>query len=138
MPHLQIDLIGSPTVQEDEKPLTGFVSSKATALVYFLATTNRPHSRDYLAELFWEGESEQRRKKNLRDVYRIEDGWRGFVDSRASERRGSSRNVEECREGKGKRRLLFGPEKIDIAKREQRIQDSGGLAVSFKTIPDFK
>ncbi len=68
MPELQIRLFGSPSILQDHEPVTGFVSSKATALVYYLAATNRTHSRDSLAALFWADVPEARAKKNLRDI----------------------------------------------------------------------
>ena len=65
---LQIHLFGNPQLIHNNEPLTGFVSSKAVALVYYLAATNRPQGRDTLAALFWADAPEARAKKNLRDV----------------------------------------------------------------------
>jgi hypothetical protein len=42
---LQITLLGSPGVALDGRPVTGFVSTKAQALVYYLAATGRSHTR---------------------------------------------------------------------------------------------
>ena len=52
-PSLQLKLFGSPQISYQGQPLTGFVSAKVRALLIYLAVTNRPHSRDHLAELFW-------------------------------------------------------------------------------------
>lgn len=68
MHKLQIQLFGSPSLTIANEPVTGFVSSKAVALVYYLAATNRPHGRDSLATLFWADAPDARAKKNLRDV----------------------------------------------------------------------
>ena len=65
---LHITLFGAPTLLIDNKPVTGFVSSKAAALAYYLAATQRPHSRDALAALLWPDAPEEAAKKNLRDV----------------------------------------------------------------------
>jgi predicted ATPase/DNA-binding SARP family transcriptional activator len=61
-------LLGSPTATIDGLPVRGFVSSKATALLYYLAATKRTHSRSSLASLFWPETSEAQALKNLRDV----------------------------------------------------------------------
>jgi len=65
---LHITLFGSPTLTQAGKPITGFVSGKAAALVYYLAATNRVHNRDALAALFWPDAATAVAKKNLRDV----------------------------------------------------------------------
>lgn len=66
--HLQVTLLGSPTVVVNGRLATGFVSSKAQALVYYLAATSQTHSRDTLAGLLWSEVSDERSRKNLRDV----------------------------------------------------------------------
>jgi DNA-binding SARP family transcriptional activator/predicted ATPase/Tfp pilus assembly protein PilF len=65
---LQITLLGSPRVAVDGAPVTGFVSSKAAALLYYLAATGRPHTRETLATLLWPEVADEPAKKNLRDV----------------------------------------------------------------------
>ncbi len=65
---LQITLLGSPSVVVNGRLATGFVSSKAQALVYYLAATRQIHSRDTLAGLLWSEVSDERARKNLRDV----------------------------------------------------------------------
>lgn len=61
-------LLGSPTLSRGGKPLTGFVSSKAAALVYYLAATQRAHNREALAALLWPDAAAAVAKKNLRDI----------------------------------------------------------------------
>ena len=46
---LRVDLLGSPKIMLDDRPVTGFVSSKALALVFYLAATGGAHTRDALA-----------------------------------------------------------------------------------------
>lgn len=65
---LHVTLLGSPTVKVDGETITGFVSSKAAALLYYLAATGRVHTRDALAALLWPDAPEAVAKKNLRDV----------------------------------------------------------------------
>jgi WD40 repeat protein/serine/threonine protein kinase/DNA-binding SARP family transcriptional activator len=65
---LQITLLGSPGVALDGRPVTGFVSTKAQALVYYLAATGRSHTRDALAGLLWSDVPDATARKNLRDV----------------------------------------------------------------------
>jgi DNA-binding SARP family transcriptional activator/predicted ATPase len=65
---LHITLLGSPVVTLDGKPVTGFVSNKAQALVYYLAATGQSHGREMLAGLLWSDVPNSSAKKNLRDV----------------------------------------------------------------------
>ncbi len=65
---LSIMLLGTPTATIDGLPVRGFVSSKSTALLYYLAATKRAHSRSVLASLFWPETGESQALKNLRDV----------------------------------------------------------------------
>jgi predicted ATPase/DNA-binding SARP family transcriptional activator len=50
---LELTLFGSPDVRLHGRPVTGFRSSKAQALLYYLAVTGRPHTRATLAGLLW-------------------------------------------------------------------------------------
>ena len=65
---LQLTVMGSPSLTLDGNEVTGFVSAKAVALVYYLAVTGRSYSRDALAGLLWGDFPDDRAKKNLRDV----------------------------------------------------------------------
>ena len=65
---LYITLLGSPNVTLGDSPVTGFVSTKAQALVYYLAGTGRSHTRDGLAGLLWSDVPDATARKNLRDV----------------------------------------------------------------------
>ena len=65
---LTVCLFGNPSLQVEGEPVTGFVSNKAVALVYYLAATGRSHGRDVLANLLWGDFSESKAKKNLRDA----------------------------------------------------------------------
>lgn len=65
---LHITLLGSPVITLDGKPVTGFVSNKAQALVYYLAATGQPHGRELLSGLLWSDVPDSSARKNLRDV----------------------------------------------------------------------
>ncbi|NOZ30099.1 MAG: protein kinase, partial [Chloroflexi bacterium] len=65
---LHITLLGSPGVTLGEEPVTGFVSNKARALVYYLAATGQPHTRGALAGLLWGDVPDATARRNLRDV----------------------------------------------------------------------
>jgi DNA-binding SARP family transcriptional activator len=63
---LNLVLLGTPRAFRDGAPLTGFVSSKAQALLFYLAMTARPHSRQALAALLWGEMPEPDARANLR------------------------------------------------------------------------
>jgi len=65
---LTITLFGSPKVATGGTALGGFISAKSVALLYYLAATGRPHSREALAALLWPETSDAQALKNLRDV----------------------------------------------------------------------
>ncbi|RIK28636.1 MAG: hypothetical protein DCC55_38545 [Chloroflexi bacterium] len=48
-----------------ERPVTGFRSSKAQALLYYLAASGRPQPRATLAGLFWAGVGDYYARRNL-------------------------------------------------------------------------
>src|SRR5262245_25586065 len=54
MARLSVLLFGSPQAIRDDRPLTGFESSKVWALLaYLIVESDRPHQRDALAGLLW-------------------------------------------------------------------------------------
>jgi DNA-binding SARP family transcriptional activator/predicted ATPase len=65
---LSISVLGAPAITLEGVPVRGIVSRKAAALVYYLAATARPHTRDALGGLLWGEASEAQAQKNLRDV----------------------------------------------------------------------
>ena len=50
---LRVRLLGSPAAFVRNEPVSGFVSVKAQALLYYLAATGEIHRRDTLASLLW-------------------------------------------------------------------------------------
>ncbi len=65
---LRITLLGDPAISLDGEPVTGFVSSKAQALVFYLAATDHPHTRESLAGLLWSDRPENAAKSSLRNA----------------------------------------------------------------------
>ncbi|HUM71931.1 MAG TPA: BTAD domain-containing putative transcriptional regulator, partial [Chloroflexota bacterium] len=65
---LDIKLLGGLQIGLQGQPVTGFVSSKAPALLAYLVVTGRPHQRDTLAALFWGEMSDADAKNNLRQT----------------------------------------------------------------------
>lgn len=65
---LLLRLLGKPTVRSGEQPVTGFISVKAQALLFYLVCTRRSQAREALAALFWGEMSEVQASKNLRNV----------------------------------------------------------------------
>ena len=65
---LEIALLGTPRASIENKPVTGYVSSRAEALLYYLASSGQAHRREALAGLLWSEVPETTSKRNLRDV----------------------------------------------------------------------
>lgn len=57
--------LGPVQVEWEGKPMRGFRSRKALALLGYLATQGQPIPREQLADLFWEGKTEARGRANL-------------------------------------------------------------------------
>ena len=65
---LDLHLLGPPQVIRDGKHVTGFRSSKAQALLYFLAVTGSTQRRSTLAALLWPEADEKQASASLRNV----------------------------------------------------------------------
>lgn len=65
---LQLALLGGADVRQDGQPVTGFYSSKAQALLYYLAVTAKAQSRATLAGLLWSNMPEEDARTSLRQV----------------------------------------------------------------------
>ena len=63
--YLRLKLLGNAEVWQDERLVTGFRSTKAQALLYYLAVTAKPHIRPALAGLLWADIPESRARNNL-------------------------------------------------------------------------
>lgn len=75
-PRLTIRLLGAPDVQIAGSPLT-LHNQKARALLYYLAATGQPHTRDHLATLLWSESSGRDARHSLRsDLYRLRQALR--------------------------------------------------------------
>lgn len=65
---LQLTLLGPIHVRYGDAPFSDLMSAKARALLYYLAVTERPHSRQALAGLLWGDLPEADARRNLRGV----------------------------------------------------------------------
>jgi len=65
---LGLKLLGSPQISLNGHPITHLISRKAQALLIYVAVTGRQHSREMLAELFWQNMPSNQSMKNLRTV----------------------------------------------------------------------
>jgi DNA-binding SARP family transcriptional activator len=62
---LELTLFGSPEVRNNGHLVTSFRTSKAQALLYYLAVTGRPHTRPTLAGLLWGDQPEAAARASL-------------------------------------------------------------------------
>lgn len=65
---LRLALLGKLEITFQDAPLTGFITSKAPALLSFLVLSGRTLARERLAEMFWGEMSDTDAKNNLRQV----------------------------------------------------------------------
>lgn len=65
MQTLHLNLLGKPQATLGETPLTAFGTAKSEALLYYLAVTGQPQSRETLAELLWGDMPDVQAKRNL-------------------------------------------------------------------------
>ncbi|MEM7344640.1 MAG: tetratricopeptide repeat protein [Chloroflexota bacterium] len=64
---LKIFLLGGLTIERESKQI-GFTSRKELALFAYLIYTGKPHSREALADLLWEGRTQKQSQTNLRSL----------------------------------------------------------------------
>jgi len=66
---LGITLFGSLQITFDDKPIGGIAADKVRGLLVFLAVeADRPHRRDFLAEMFWPNRPRGAARKNLKQA----------------------------------------------------------------------
>ena len=66
MPTLTLRLLGGLEIEQDEQPIDSLKTTKAQALLVYLAVSGRAHTRHELAGLFWSEDSEDKAKNSLR------------------------------------------------------------------------
>ncbi len=77
MPSCNLYLLGTPRIEIEEKPKT-ISRRKTMALLAYLAMTNKPHNRDFLATLFWPDYDQTGARANLRrDLSRLKNALGG-------------------------------------------------------------
>ena len=78
---LKIYTLGDFRILHDGKPVESLRSRKAQAMMVYLASTSKSHSREVLADLFWSESSQARAMSNLRDaVHALRTHLEPFVD----------------------------------------------------------
>src|SRR5688572_27850169 len=71
---VRINILGTPEILVSDTPLT-LNNQKASALLFFLAATGKPHTRDYLATLLWGEAGASEARHSLRSsLYRLRQG----------------------------------------------------------------
>ncbi|MEZ4591647.1 MAG: BTAD domain-containing putative transcriptional regulator [Chloroflexota bacterium] len=65
---LALTLLGEMTIEFNGKPASGLPSRKAEALLIYLASTQRPYSRELLADFFWDDRPPEQAMANLRSL----------------------------------------------------------------------
>lgn len=63
---LKFTLLGQVLLVKNGQPLSRFRSQKEAALLIYLAQTGQTHSREFIAELLWDGRTTQQSLSNLR------------------------------------------------------------------------
>lgn len=66
MSKIRLALLGTPLIWLDDTPLTSLVSTKARALLFYLAVAGQQYSREHLVNLLWTDFTEDRARNNLR------------------------------------------------------------------------
>lgn len=65
---LELTLLGETTIKLNGKLTTGLPSRKAEAMLIYLVCTQRPYSRELLADFFWDDRSSEQAMANLRSL----------------------------------------------------------------------
>lgn len=68
LPALEIRLFGAPVLTLNGQPVTGFISNKAPALIYYVAAMEHAQMREVVATLLWTDTPELDAKRNLRTL----------------------------------------------------------------------
>jgi len=63
---LTITTLGGLSIRRDGEPVTDLASRKVEALLVYVASAERPQSRDVLAEMLWEERTQRQSLANLR------------------------------------------------------------------------
>ncbi len=65
---LELTLLGETTIKLNDKLASGLPSRKAEAMLFYLVCTQRPYSRDLLADFFWDDRDPEQALANLRSL----------------------------------------------------------------------
>ncbi|WP_420629238.1 AfsR/SARP family transcriptional regulator [Candidatus Leptofilum sp.] len=65
---LELTLLGETTIKIDGKQASGLASRKSEAMLIYLVSTQRPYSRELLADFFWDDRPSEQAMANLRSL----------------------------------------------------------------------
>lgn len=65
---LELTLLGETTIKRNGKPVASLPSRKAEAMLLYLVCTQRPYSRELLADFFWDDRPAEQALANLRSL----------------------------------------------------------------------
>src|SRR3990172_9216062 len=118
-PRLTIRLLGAPEVQSGGTPLA-LSSQKAWALLFYLAATGQPHTREHLAALLWSEAPAGDARHSLRSaLYRLRQALRPS---------GADRVLVE--NGNQLRLHLGGDDECDLTRFRQLLSEDGERALT--------
>lgn len=78
---LELILLGESTIKLNDKPVTELPSRKAEAMLIYLVCTQRPYSRELLADFFWDDRTSEQALANLRSLLSgLRHSFKPFLD----------------------------------------------------------
>lgn len=78
---LELILLGESTIKLNGKPAAELPSRKAEAMLIYLVCTQRPYSRELLADFFWDDRSSEQALANLRSLLSgLRHSFKPFLD----------------------------------------------------------
>ena len=78
---LELILLGESTIKLNDKPVTELPSRKAEAMLIYLVCTQRPYSRELLADFFWDDRASEQALANLRSLLSgLRHSFKPFLD----------------------------------------------------------
>ncbi|MBK8903863.1 MAG: tetratricopeptide repeat protein [Anaerolineaceae bacterium] len=78
---LELILLGESTIKLNGKPATELPSRKAEAMLIYLVCTQRPYSRELLADFFWDDRASEQALANLRSLLSgLRHSFKPFLD----------------------------------------------------------
>jgi DNA-binding SARP family transcriptional activator len=118
-PRLMLRLLGAPEVRVAGSPLA-LNNQKARALLFYLAATGQPHTRDHLATLLWSESPAPEARHSLRSaLYRLRQALRGGEAEGALSEDHDLLSLQ-----------LAGPEACDVTRFRHLLSEGGERALA--------